>query len=411
MKKLIQIPLLLLVTLLSFYGCIKDPDMNSTIGNSNGNGNNTGGGNSGNGNSGGSIPGSNLSQDCSGYWVCMNIPSAQSIYYTGALNLFQAYGASAATNHKVYFAGGTDDFSVYGGSYSSGIEYNPDSNVFRSFNLSVPRSFLAGATAGNKILFAGGEDLSYYLHYPVYNTVDIYDEQSLTQTVAALSEARSHLASVSSGAHAFFIGGKTKTGFSDKMDIYNSADNSWKSLTLPRQRGYAEAAVIENRIYIAGGQNSSGNLRSIDIYDVQSGQWSSLEAPHEHPFASVVAVNNKLIVAGGDGVSNKYADIYNTSTNQWTSVNLSDTRFNMTVAVVNNKAVFLSGAFSFNGYYFSNESGDIDMYDDTTGSWSVGSISPAARGMMAASVGSKIIYVGFMSASFGTANTMVILTL
>jgi len=213
------------------------------------------------------------------------------------------------------------------------------------------------------------------------------------------------------GNQAFFIGGKTMGGFSNKMDIYNSTNNSWQVVTMPHARGYAGATIIGNKIYIAGGQNSNGNIHTVDIYEIQTGLWTSIEAPNEHPFSSVASVNDKLIVAGGDGLNNKSADIYNSTTGQWLTVNLSNSRFKMTVATISNKAVFLGGANSFSGKYFSNESGGIDIYDDVTGSWYTGSVSPGVCGMMAASIGLKIIYVGFMWKNSTTiANTMVTLT-
>lgn len=350
--------------------------------------------------------------DCGNYWVCVNAPSF-SAHYGSAGEFYQSYGASVSLEGKVYFAGGIDDFWNYGGSLDGGMEYDPVKFSTRSFVLSVPRSFLAGATAGNKILFTGGNQMSGYTDNPDYNTVDIYDNQTLARTVATLSEARSHLASASLGNQAFFIGGKTKGGFSAKMDIYNSVSNSWQVVTIPHARGFAGAAVIGNKIYIAGGQNSNGNIRTVDIYEIQSGQWSSIDAPNDHPFSSVVSINDKLIVAGGDGVSNKSADIYNTTTGQWSTVNLINSRFKMTVATIKNKAVFLGGANLFSGQYFLNESGGIDIYDDVTGNWKAGSVSPGVCGMMAASVGSQIIYVGFMWDNGNTnsiANTMITLS-
>ena len=82
----------------------------------------------------------------------------------------------------------------------------------------------------------------------------------------------------------------------------------------------------------------------------------------------------------------------------------------MTVASANNKIVFLGGANLFSGSGFSNESDGIDIYDDNSESWSVGSVSPVS-GVMAASVGSQIIYVGFMWGNATTiTNTMIIIT-
>lgn len=352
----------------------------------------------------------NVTNQASSYWVNINIPSL-SIQYSGTENFYQSYGAAVATGKSVFFAGGSDDFTPYGGSYADGFEYIPQSKTFRNFQLSVPRSFLAAALVGNKILFAGGEDNNTYLNKPVYNTVDIYDTLSLNRSTAALSEARSNLAAVASGKSAYFIGGKTKTGFSNKMDIYNSDNNSWQVITMPRERGFAGAAIIGDNIYIAGGQNNSGSLNTVDIYNMVSGQWSSIEAPNTHPFANVISINNKLIIAGGDGGNNRAADIYNTTTGQWTTVTLSSSRYKMTVASLKNKIVFMGGAYSYSDGNFFNETGGIDVYDDATGTWSVGSVSPDVCGMMAATVGSQIIYVGFMWGNgTTTTNTMIIIS-
>lgn len=402
--------LLSALTLLILASCQKSFPVGNTGGSNNSGTVDSSNGNNGNGTGGnGTCP---ISSGCAYSWICLDVPSA-SVQYACSGNFYQSYGASAASQNKVYFAGGSDDFTPYGGSYSDGFEYDPLANSIRNFNLSVPRSFLGGAYAGNKILFAGGEETSQYLSIPeYYDTVDIYDEQTLDKTSAYLSEARSHLAAVSSGNLAFFIGGKTKNGYSDKMDVYNSETNSWKVINLPRQRGFAGAALIGNNIYIAGGKNNSGIVRTVDIYNVLTGVWSTLEAPNEHPFASVATVNNKLIIAGGDGLNNKNADIFNTTTEQWSTVQLSSSRFNMTVAAANNKVVFLGGAYSFSGRYFSIESAEVDVYNDNIGEWFSSKVSPNISGMMAATIGTKIIYTGFMSDNgTTTSNTLVILTL
>lgn len=413
-------PFFLLAALIILVSCKKSMPVNNSGGSNNSGtvdtskGNNGTGGNVsvGSGTSSGSYNGPcSISSNCEIYWVCLDVPGATALY-TCSNNFYQSYGASAASENKVYFAGGSDDFTPYGGSYSDGIEYDPLNNSFRNFTLSVARSFLGGASAGHKILFAGGEETSQYLSIPeYYNTIDIYDEQTLIRTSASLSEARSHLAAVSSGNLAFFIGGKTKNGYSDKMDVYNSETNSWKVITLPRERGFAGAAVIGSNIYIAGGKNNSGNVRTIDIYNILTGLWSSIDAPNDHPFASVASVNDKLIIAGGDGLNNKNADIFNTTTEQWSTVQLSSSRFNMTVASANNKVVFLGGAYSFSGRYFSTEAGEVDVYNDNVGNWFSSSIS-SISGMMAATIGTKIIYAGFMGNNgTTTTNTMAILNL
>ena len=78
---------------------------------------------------------------------------------------------------------------------------------------------------------------------------------------------------------------------------------------------------------------------------------------------------------------------------------------------MNNKIIFLGGAYTFSGTSFSNESNGIDIYDDNTGNWSAGTVSPGVSGVMVASVGSQLIYAGFMYANSSTiTNTIVLMT-
>lgn len=365
------------------------------------------------GGGGGTCP---VSTSCQYYWLCLDISGTQtSASYTCIPNFYQAHGAAVSSQGNVYFAGGHDEMWRYDGSQPGGFVYDPVSQSRSFFSLSVPRSFLTGAVAGNKILFAGGRSVEQYTGSPTYNTfyktVDIYDAQTLTSTTAALTEGRAYLCAVSAGNSAYFIGGRTQNGYSAKMDVYNSVTNSWQVVTMPRERGYGGAALINNKIYIAGGKNNSGHIRIIDVYDIASGQWSAIEAPHEHPYASVVALNNKLFITGGDGLNSKAADIYNTESDEWKTVDLSSSRFNITVASVNNKILFVGGAHSVSDVVFLDESGAVDMYDDNTGQWFTGIVSPPVNGVMAASAGNQLVLAGFMSANAMTINnTMVLLS-
>lgn len=347
-----------------------------------------------------------LSTTCNGYWICVSNTGLRNIFYTSAGgNWPGAYGAVAVTADRVFFAGGHDE-GHYGGPLSTLNSYNPSQNKWTStYSLSEPRSRLSGIAVGNKVLFAGGNDSR--ATYPVYTTiswrysnlVDIFDVNSLTQTVASLSEARAYMAVVNCNNNAWFIGGKNNSRYSDRIDIYDPVANSWTQLSLPRPRAHAGATVIGNKIFIGGGKNETGNLTVVDVYDASSNQWSTLSAPNEHPYASVVSLNGKVFIAGGDGELNKSVDVYNTITRTWATGQLSNSRFDMAVGVANNKIVYMAG----------NYSPVIDVYNDATATWTTGSAGNNS-GMVCGTLNDRCYFAGFLGDNGNTSiGTMIII--
>ena len=73
--------------------------------------------------------------------------------------------------------------------------------------LSEARYNLAGAAAGNKIVFAGGNSSN--SGNQESKTVDIYDIRTNSWSTAQLSEARQGLVAASAGNKIFFAGGYT----------------------------------------------------------------------------------------------------------------------------------------------------------------------------------------------------------
>ncbi len=347
-----------------------------------------------------------FSTNCAGYWICVSNIGFRNLFYTSAgLNWPGAYGAVAVTSDRIFYAGGHDE-GHYGGPLSTIYIYNPSQNKWVSnYYLSEARSRLSGITVGNKVLFAGGNNSR--ATYPVYsainwsysNVVDIFDANSMTQTVASLSEARAYMVAVSCNNKAWFIGGKNNTRYSDRIDIYDPGANSWAQVSLPRPRAHAGATVIGNKIFIAGGKNETGNLTIVDVYDASSNQWSTLSAPNEHPYASVVSLNNKIFIAGGDGELNKSVDVYNTISGTWSTGQLSNSRFDMAVGVANNKIVYMAG----------NYSPVIDVYNDLTGTWTTGSAGNNS-GMVCGTLNDRCYFAGFLGQDGNTSiGTMIII--
>lgn len=129
--------------------------------------------------------------------------------------------------------------------------------------LSVARYSLAAAGAGNKIVFAGGR----YFSNPSVNyvaIVDVYDVltgtwNSTSTGVGQLSVARDGLAAASAGNKVVFAGGSGAGFFSATVDIFDVASGAWNSTTtgagqLSIARQYLAAASTGSIIIFAGGR-------------------------------------------------------------------------------------------------------------------------------------------------------------
>ena len=245
--------------------------------------------------------------------------------------------------------------------------------------LSEKRSAMSIASAGNKILFAGGD--KEFLTFPpqdVTNRVDIYDIATNSWSTASLSVGRFNMATIAVGTKLFFGGGEQGNGqpVVSNIDIYDAATNSWSVAHLSIPGTDIAAAVIGNKVFFAGGfnQNNPARATRVDIYDLSTNTLStaSLSAPKIRGHSAVTA-GNKLYIAGGkDGNGNpvKTIDVYDQVTNSWSTSNLLMERAYFGTVVVNNK-IYWAGGFTDNTY---NSRCDMEVMDVTTGQSTIQSL-------------------------------------
>ncbi|MEO5581337.1 MAG: PKD domain-containing protein [Saprospiraceae bacterium] len=200
-------------------------------------------------------------------------------------------------------------------------------------SLSQIRVGMVVASAGNKILFAGGinGDLN-------SARVDIYDINTQIWTTAELSIARYSMAAVAAGNRIFFGGGEIGDGTEpvNTVDIYDVSTNTWSVTTLSAAGNGIAATTTGNKVFFAGGDPGYSGVSGydhsskVDIYDLVTGTWSTASLSEGKTALSAVATNNKVYFAGGatriNNSSNNYTvfnsiliDIYDNATNTWTT--------------------------------------------------------------------------------------------
>lgn len=218
-------------------------------------------------------------------------------------------------------------------------------------------------------------------------------------SVGTLSQARAGVTIGSAGNKILFAGGQTAyTERSSRVDIYDKSTNTWSTAELSQARTGMGTATLGTKIYFAGGNLPSGlTTTRIDIYDVVTNSWSTAELSVSRQECNVEATGNKVLFAGGFyqpvpgniGFTDR-VDILNTSTNSWSVSALSEARVQMASCTFGNKIYFAGGNNHLNGTFTSR----IDIYDVVSNSWTNSSISKPRSAMGTIASGNKIYWAG-----------------
>lgn len=248
--------------------------------------------------------------------------------------------------------------------------------------LSTARAGLATASAGSKILFAGGWEPGAHS-----TRVDIYDTITRIWSTAELSEAlRDGMVAASVGSKIFFAGGGDNDWFdmTSRIDIYDASTNSWSTAELSEPRKYLAAATAGNKVFFAGGGNWGNMLTgssAVDIYDNSTNTWTKANLSVGRYELTATAAGNKIYFAGG--LENMYVgsnriDIYDLATNTWSTSLLHEVKASPGSIAVNNKIFWAAGANTpyQSGYHYSNQ---VEIRDLTTGVSTFDCITPKAQ--------------------------------
>lgn len=302
--------------------------------------------------------------------------------------------AAAATGNIAMFGGGLLNTNFTLASRTDVIDvYNATTNTWSTSQLSLARTNLYAASAGTKILFAGGDTaLS-----PFYQTrrVEIYDVMAGTWSMAQLSLARTQMTIVNAGTKCFFAGGVYGTSNirTDTVDIYDAATNTWSVTRLPTARNIAGGAYCNGKVYIAGGQGAGtgGVVGTVDIYNIASGTWSSIPFPNPRRWLTGGSLGDLIFFAGGDVTQSNadYIDIYNTITGQWSVKTMSIAKQYIEIASLGNKIYFAGGVDA--GFIPKST---MDIYNITTNTWTMHNLSVARSRHGAVNVDNRVMFGG-----------------
>ena len=224
--------------------------------------------------------------------------------------------------------------------------------------------------------------------------------------VGTLSHTDNGVAVASAGNKILFAGGSYGPMVSSRVDILDITTNTWTTAELSKARGYMTTAVLGNKIFFAGGFDQTGFGSSrVDIYDVSTNLWTTTELSRGRYLMAGAAAGNKVLFAGGFQWANvtndpypTIVDIYDVSTNTWSVQPLGnrppDASLGIAATVVGTK-IYLAGAGNdWPGWDFGDISSTINIYDVSTNTWSISSLSEEKGFMAAIAVGNKTYWAG-----------------
>lgn len=274
--------------------------------------------------------------------------------------------------------------------------------------LAVGRQELASAVHGQTAYFAGGR-----LGTLRFRRVDIYDGTSSTWSSGNyLSQNRNQLAGAAVGNYVLFAGGATSnTASSDRVDFFDTTSQTWGTYSLSVARFALSATTVGTKILFAGGASGGPMtptpLAVVDIYDSALGApdnplaWSTSALPSvARGRMAATTLGSYALFAGGLGTTTALAevDVYDDSTSSWSTWNLSQARLlgEYAATSVGTRAYFAGGLLGVAPFH----SDVVDVYDSALGApnnplaWSTMSLS-APRGLVAATgVGSVALFAG-----------------
>jgi hypothetical protein len=269
--------------------------------------------------------------------------------------------APASCGGFVFFAGGlrSSNWQV-----SSRVDIFNSQYYYRETELSVPRFQISAVSNDSLVLFAGGSGSQ------IYDVVDVYNINTEQWSVDHLSVPRSAMGGAVAGDLAFFAGGEDPSGVSNLVEIYNFTTGTWDTDTLSQARKFIGATVAGNKVIFAGGSISNGVASNrVDIYDYTTDTWTidSITVARGFYYQSATVCGKAYFVGSGifdNGWSygTDTIDVYDPVANTWSIMTLPNKVTENSVVVIDS-TLFSAGGFYENNPPYGIALNTVEMYD------------------------------------------------
>jgi len=183
------------------------------------------------------------------------------------------------------------------------------------------------------------------------------------------------------------------------------------STTLSSARTGLSATATAGLVLFAGGITDLQNtVSTVDILNGTTGKWLTSvnlsQARAEIAATSINTSSSSLALFGGGAIDGTQffatVDIYNATSGKWTMASLSQSRFNLAATTVGEVALFAGG--SRYGTYYNQ----VDMFNASSGTWTlpVGNLSVARGNLVATAIRDLAIFAGGIAANDETVSVV-----
>ncbi len=226
--------------------------------------------------------------------------------------------------------------------------------------------------------------------------------------VGRLSSARAGIQCAHADGKILFFGGwhdgQNSWNEPVPVDIFTISDNTWSThLLVPENSQFthfrtgAAVAAVGHKILFAGGGDPIGDIQTsrVDIYDASTNRWSYTNLSAARFMLVASTVGDQVLFAGGYGYPDGWTwgafntvDIYNNSTNTWSVATLSEARSYLSATTAGDKIYFAGGRTG------EQSSKTIDIYDAVSNTWSVAALKYARAGIAGIATDDRIFWAG-----------------
>jgi N-acetylneuraminic acid mutarotase len=231
--------------------------------------------------------------------------------------------------------------------------------------MSTYRTEVTVATIGDNIYVIGGIDK----FGKALDTVEVYNTKNDSwKTIASLPQPLHHSAASNFNGKIYVIGGSSSSNDnwdpSNKLFIYDFLEDKWtEGKPMPTARGAATANFDDGILYVIGGYGTNQIVDVNEAYDPFSNEWISkkpIPTPRHHAASAVV--DNQLFVIGGTRigfypiVNTDITERYDPKEDEWITLEpMPSKRSGISAVLVNNTVIYVFGGGDLMRAYNNNE--------------------------------------------------------
>jgi N-acetylneuraminic acid mutarotase len=205
--------------------------------------------------------------------------------------------AAAVLGNRIVVAGG---FLANGGNSRRVDAYDPARDTWaRLPDLPVSVDHAAAASWRGRLVVVGG----YGADRDPLRAAFLFDGRRWRRLPAPPEERAAAAAAATSDGRVWVVGGRTRTGLATQMLSLDLRTLRWRAHAGPRPREHLAAAALGGRVYAIGGRRAGydTNLPTVQAFDPRRGRWSRLpDLPDPRGGTGAAAIGGRIVSVGGE---------------------------------------------------------------------------------------------------------------